>query len=328
MDKFELQQFAARLNAKVAHAREMLNQAAEEASAFAKAVAALPDPSESLEDQHVRAMSTKPGEGSRLGAVEMNESIFHGLGTQPLERAVEKRLSSLGELQPKVYDAAEEAAIGRREAIARAGADKAALAEAAVGEVLKAVDEKSPQLAAALRQRQAAQAEDTGMPRLVAGPTPAEPPAQAAPTQTNDEVIREGWLQRLYGSTSIIHKYFAEKAVPGGRGAITPGDNNLYDADLTNIVLATLTKWPEGFYRNKATSGLQYLLKTPALLLTIDFHEYLSGGDEGLVLHYSPRVSDVLRVSPKKLNLKDLQAVLPILEKELLRQSMMAQNAS
>lgn len=139
----------------------------------------------------------------------------------------------------------------------------------------------------AQRQQERAQSEFASeMPTMAKGPAsattgngPTLASAQAKEAVAvhelrarQQEERRQGLLDLLVGKNGLIARWFSSGVYPEGTGVIAPQyEVNLYQEDISQLPYERLGSWPEGFYREAATSAFQYLLKTDHFVCVIHF---------------------------------------------------------
>ena len=123
------------------------------------------------------------------------------------------------------------------------------------------------------------------LPTIAKGPTAAaakgptlasaqvsEPVSMHDVRARQQEERRQGLLDLLVGKNGLIARWFSSGVYPEGTGVIAPQyEVNLYQEDISQLPYERLNGWPEGFYREAATSAFQYLFKTNHIVGVIHF---------------------------------------------------------
>jgi len=135
----------------------------------------------------------------------------------------------------------------------------------------------------AQRQQQRAQADFASeMPTKASNPvaeTNDGPTLAAGAPAVHDirarqqEERRQGLIELLVGKNGLLSRWFSSGVYAEGTGVIAPQyDVNLYQEDIGQLPYDRLVKWPEGFYREAASSAFQFLLKTEHFVATVHFN--------------------------------------------------------
>jgi hypothetical protein len=83
---------------------------------------------------------------------------------------------------------------------------------------------------------------------------------------------REFLLAQFYGTATLFHRWLSPTVLKNARGYLQPNGTDLYqfgeDALLQD--LGALAQWPSGFYRNKQTKGIEFVLNTGDAIVILD----------------------------------------------------------
>lgn len=127
-------------------------------------------------------------------------------------------------------------------------------------------------------------------PNSPAGPVPTQPTMAAkvssllgdtfpAPSAAQDAQVAELQRQKtedlrrnFQGSGSLFARFLSPDVILNGKGALKPGRSglNLFDDDVLNMTSEHLLTWPVGFYRNRSSGQMQFLIHSPSAVVVVD----------------------------------------------------------
>lgn len=101
------------------------------------------------------------------------------------------------------------------------------------------------------------------------------------PQPTADQVQRAAQLDReksealrrnFQGSGSLFARFLSPDVIVNGKGALKPGRSGLklFDDDVLNMTPDHLLTWPAGFYRNRSSGQMQFLIHSPSAVVIVD----------------------------------------------------------
>lgn len=92
--------------------------------------------------------------------------------------------------------------------------------------------------------------------------------------KADDQADRPEWFHRYVGDESLFCRFFASHVIEGGNGVIVPNGRHpqplQHADDVTRAPESKLIYWKTGFYRNRDSGELQFLLHTEDAVIYID----------------------------------------------------------
>jgi len=136
----------------------------------------------------------------------------------------------------------------------------------------------------------------------------------AVPSPTADQARRAAELERektedlrrnFQGSGSLFARFLSPDVVVNGKGALKPGRAglNLFDDDVLNLTADHLLTWPVGFYRNRSSGQMQFLIHAPSAIVIVDG---LPNDSAEVIVHIRRGATDNTPQGWVKLNINQL----------------------
>lgn len=107
---------------------------------------------------------------------------------------------------------------------------------------------------------------------LLGGQPPQPTADQAQRAAQLDREKSEALRRNFQGSGSLFARFLSPDVVINGKGALKPGRSglNLFDDDVLNMTPDHLLTWPAGFYRNRSSGQMQFLIHSPSAVVVVD----------------------------------------------------------
>jgi hypothetical protein len=101
-------------------------------------------------------------------------------------------------------------------------------------------------------------------------PVPSADQAQRAAQLDREKT--EALRRNFQGSGSLFARFLSPDVVINGKGALKPGRSGLklFDDDVLNMTPDHLLTWPAGFYRNRSSGQMQFLIHATSAVVVVD----------------------------------------------------------